>query len=80
MGPFGAAHGWGGGEKVPLSEICHIYPTMMKHDTVILCLKKVKTIIYKSCDTPPRSAEISNFFTEKQKLLLHLEIRIKVAF
>ena len=36
MGPFGAAHGWGGGEKGPLSEICHIYPTMMKHDSYTL--------------------------------------------
>ena len=34
MGRFGAAHGWGGGglgyKKLPLSKICHTYPTLMK--------------------------------------------------
>ena len=38
MGFFGAVHGsrGGGGQDAPLSKICHIYPAMMKLDTVIL--------------------------------------------
>ena len=36
MGFFGAAHGWGRGQKgPPVPKICHTYPTMMKLDTVI---------------------------------------------
>ena len=36
-GFFGAAHGWTGGRQdAALSKICHIYPAMMKFDTVIL--------------------------------------------
>ena len=31
MDIFGAAHGWGGGQKgLPLPKISHRYPTMMK--------------------------------------------------
>ena len=53
MGPFRAAQRWaggcGGGQNVPLPKICHIYPTMMKLDTLIPYLKKIQKI-YKSHD------------------------------
>ena len=45
MGLFGAAHVWGGGgggQKGPVPNICHTYPTMMKLGTVIPYLKKIK--------------------------------------
>ena len=54
MGPFGAAHGCsreGGGQKGPLPEICHTYPTMMKLEIVIPHLKNIKKVIYKSHNT-----------------------------
>ena len=41
MGLFGAAHGEQGGKKAPLPEICHTYPTMIKHGSVILYLNKI---------------------------------------
>ena len=47
---FGAAHGWGG-ERSPLSKICHTYPTLMKIGTVKLYLKKIQNL-HKSRDTP----------------------------
>ena len=50
MGFFGAAHGWGGGKKIPLPKICHTYPTAMKLDTVIPYPKKIQKI-YESRDT-----------------------------
>ena len=52
MGIFGADHGWGGGKKSPLPEICHTYPTTKKLGTVIPHLKKIQKI-YESRDTPP---------------------------
>ena len=41
----------GGAKNVPLSKICHTYPTMIKLGTVIPCLKKIQ-IIYEPRDTP----------------------------
>ena len=37
MGLFGAAHGWGQGQKAPPlnAKICHTYSAMMKLGTVI---------------------------------------------
>ena len=55
MGIFGAAHGWGGGQKdppPPLPKICHTCPTMIKPGTCIPYLKKIQKI-YESRDTPP---------------------------
>ena len=57
MGIFGAAQkssGYSSSLKwiFSLSKICHTYPTMMKLDTVISYLKKIKKI-YESRDTPP---------------------------
>ena len=49
-GPFRAAHERGA-KKVPLPKICHIYPTMMKLDTVIPYLKKIQKV-YRSRDIP----------------------------
>ena len=45
---FGAAHGWrgGGAKRFPPNKICHIYPTMMKLDTLIAYLKKIEKNIY----------------------------------
>ena len=50
MGLFGTAHRRGEAKKPPLPKICHTYPTMMKVDTVIPCLKKNQKP-YKSRDT-----------------------------
>ena len=44
MGFFGAAHGWGGGKKAPISKICQTYPTMMKLGIVIPYLKRIQKI------------------------------------
>ena len=38
-------------KRLPLLKICHTYPTMIKLDTVIPCLKKIQEI-YKSRHTP----------------------------
>ena len=62
MGLFGAAHGWGGGgvKMFPFSKICHTYPTVMKLDTAIPCLKKIEIYI-NHVTHPLRSADISIF-------------------
>ena len=53
MDIFGAAYGWGGGQKgPPLPKISHRYPTMMKLGTVIPYLKKIRQI-NESRDTTP---------------------------
>ena len=44
MGLLGPAHGWGGGNKAPLSKICHTYPTLMKLGTITPYLKKIQEI------------------------------------
>ena len=51
MDLFGAARGWEGGQKGPLPEISHTYPTVMKLGTVIPYLKKIQKI-YKPRETP----------------------------
>ena len=54
-GLFGAAHGWGGTQKVLpplLRNICHTYPTQMKLDTVISYPKKIQKR-YESRDNNP---------------------------
>ena len=43
MGIFRAAHGWGG-QKGPLSKICHTYPTMMKLGSYNLAKEDPKNI------------------------------------
>ena len=53
MGFLGAAHGWGGGKKIPpppLPKTCHTYPTMIKLGTVIPYLKRTQKL-YESRDT-----------------------------
>ena len=53
-----------GGQKAPVSKICHTYPTMMKLGKIIPYLKKIKKI-HDSRDTAPDlsifSPEISKF-------------------
>ena len=53
MGLFRAAHEWGGGgggggglggKKAPLSKMCYTYATVMKPNTAIPHLKKIKKI------------------------------------
>ena len=64
---MGASHGWGGGKNGHLLKICHTYPTMIKHDTVIPYLKKIQKK-HKSCDTSLvlcwKSLEFSIFLPE----------------
>ena len=74
MGIFGADHGWGGGKKSPLPEICHTYPTTKKLGTVIPYLKKIQKI-YESRDTPPDFYR-HQIFTGNQQILLYQEIQI----
>ena len=52
MGFFGAAHGWGVGQKdPPLPTIYHKYPAVMKLCTAIPYLKKIQKL-YELRDTP----------------------------
>ena len=50
IGLFGAAQGWGGGQKTPLPKILHTYLTMMKLGTVIPNPNKIQKI-YETRDT-----------------------------
>ena len=70
MGLLGAAHGWVGSKKSPLTKICHTYPTMMKLGTIIPYLNKIKKI-YESRDTL-----LQHFFTGNQQILLYQEIQV----
>ena len=63
MGLFGAAHGWGGAKRTPLSEISDIYSTLMKLGTVTPYLKKIKKRI-NHVTHPFGFAEISIFSPE----------------
>ena len=78
MSLFGAATD-GGGTKIPLPKICHIYPTMMKLGTVIPYLKNIQKI-YKSCETPLKSCWHLHFFTGNWHFLLYQEIQMSIAF
>ena len=75
MGFFGAAHGWGGGQKGPPPKICHAYPTMMKLGTVIPYLKKIQKL-YESRDTSLDFCLHQYFFTGNQQIFLYQEIQI----
>ena len=75
MGFFGAAHGYGGGQKGPFPKVCHTYPTMMKLGTVIAYLKKIQKI-YESCDIPLEFRWHQQFFTCNQNILLYQEIHV----
>ena len=63
-----------GGQKGPLPEICHTYPTMMKLGTVIPHLKKIQKFI--NHVTHPLSSADITIFTGNQQLLLYQEIQI----
>ena len=64
-----------GSQKGPLSKICHIYPTLMKIDTVISSLNKIQKI-HKSLDTLLEFCWHQCFFTEDQQLLVYQEIHV----
>ena len=66
MGFLGSAHGWGRGQKVPLSKICHTSPTMMKLCSYTLPKEDQKNIwIWHQ-----------HFFTGNHQILLYQEIQI----
>ena len=75
MGFLGVAHGLGGPFWPSIPKICHIYPTMMKLDTVIPYLREIQKI-YKSQDTPHDFCGRQLFITGNQQILLHQEIQI----
>ena len=68
-----------GGEKSPLPKLCHIYPTMIKLDTVIPYLRKIKKI-YEHVTQPLSCADrifspiISKFcFFKKYRCRFHFD-------
>ena len=72
MSFLGTAHGRGGrgAKRSPFPKICHTYPTMMKHVTVIPYLWKIKKYM-NHVTHPLSSADIGN-----QQILLYQEIQI----
>ena len=66
-----------GGQRGPLPQIFHTYPTMMKLGTVIPYLKKIQKI-YKSRNKPCdfRWHKHFFFFAENQKILIYQEIKM----
>ena len=78
MGAFGTAHGWGRGGLPKRSlhpKTCHTYPTMMKFNTVIPYLKKIKKKIWIR-DTPLDFCWHQHFFTGNLQIFLYQEIQI----
>ena len=80
MGIFGAAHGWGGGQKRPLPKICQRYPKMMKPGTAIPYLNKIKKNMNPVTHSPSSanisifSPQISKFsYLKKYKCRLHFD-------
>ena len=61
--------------RPPLPKICHTYPTMMKHTTVIPYLKKIQKT-YQSRDAPLTFCWDQHSFTGNQKILLYQELQI----
>ena len=81
MGLFGAAHGWGEGQKDsnPLPKICHTYPVVMKLGTVIPYLKKIKKNM-NHVTHPLISADISSFSLKIRKLCYIKKYRYRLHF
>ena len=75
MGFFGSAHWLGEGGKVPLPNICHIYPKMMKLGTIVPYLKKIQKI-YETRDTSLEFCWYQHFFTWNQQIFLYQERQI----
>ena len=73
---FGAAHGWGA-KTTPIQKICHIYPTMVKLDTIIPSPKKIQKIS-ESRDTAFEFCWHQYFFTRNQQILLYQEIGLLI--
>ena len=68
--------GW---QKCPLFKICHRYPTVIKLGTVIVYLKRIKSI-YELRDTSLEFCWNLHFFTRNQQILLYQERQIWIAF
>ena len=79
MGLFGAALGWSGGgggaKRPPLPKICHTYPTMIQHDTIIPYLKKIQKI-YKSRDRLNNKHDCNLMMSAKLATLGLLKIKV----
>ena len=75
MGIFQGCSRMGWEKKTPLPKICHTYPTMLKLDTVITCLKKIQKI-YESRDTPLEFSWYQYFFTGNPPILPYQEMQI----
>ena len=77
----GTAHEWEGDKKaLPLSKICHTYPTMMTLGTAIHYLKKIQymnhvTHLFSSADIHIFHQKSATFvisrFTDKGFILIH---------
>ena len=82
MGAFGTAHRWGGIQKRSLHpKTCHTYPTMMKFNTVIPYLKKIKKKKKMNYVTHPlTSADISIFSPEICKSFYIKKYRYRLHF
>ena len=66
-------------QKISLTKICPIYPTMIKLVTVIPYLNKIQKL-YKSCDTSLDFFWHQHFFFGSQQFLLYQEIQIRLHF
>ena len=69
----------GEAKKAPLPKICHTYPAMMKHGTVIPYLNKIQKI-FESRDISSKFCWHQHFFTGNQQILIYQEIQIQIAF
>ena len=68
MSIFGAAHGWGGPKRPPLSKTSDTYPTIMKFGTVIPYLEKIQKRY--------ESRQTSSDFTGNQQIWFYQEIQL----
>ena len=74
-GPFrGCSRIWGP-KRLYLPKICYTYPSMMKLDTLIPYLKKIKKL-YESRDTLFEFCWHQHFLTENHEILLYQEIQV----
>ena len=67
---FGAAHGWGA-KTTPIQKICHIYPTMVKLDTIIQKISESRDTAFEFCWH-------QYFFARNQQILIYQEIGLLI--
>ena len=87
MGPFGVAHGMGGGGvgggvgRPSLFKIFHTHPTLIKLGTatLYLSLRKIQKV-FESRSTPLDFRWYQHFFTRNWKILLYQEIQLWISF